>query len=126
MKKARLLLLDVKDGTGFKEVECGKLADYYKNLKCSTFDITCRKINGKIFDIFCDDEGLFEEHPIPSAIYPSLEPALVGNLIFAHHDSEGNTTSISDEDIALIKDHSVYAVDADNAKTWEMVCIDFD
>ena len=30
---------------------------------------------------------------------------LVGNLIFANHDSEGNTTSLSDNDIKIIKSH---------------------
>lgn len=99
---ARLLLLDVFDNE-VKEVECDDLDDYYKYLRCDCFDITQRKIDGKYFDIFCDDNGTFVEHPIVSALDSTNDPMLVGNLIFANADAEGNTTSLSDDDVAWIK-----------------------
>ena len=111
MENVRLLVLDVIGGKGLYEANIGeKLEDFYEHLKCSCFDIAHRKIGGKWFDIFCDDEGLFKDSPIPSAIFPeefnkNHTVALVGNLIFANHDYEGNTTALSDEDINNIKNH---------------------
>lgn len=99
---ARLLLLDVFDNE-VKEVECDELDDYYKFLRCGCFDIAHRQIGGKYFDIFVDDIGLYAEQPIVSAINSKHEPMLVGNLIFANHDSEGNTTDLTNGDIAIIR-----------------------
>lgn len=103
MQKARVLVLDVIDGNGLYEAECSCLDDYYEHLKCECFDIATRKIGDKYFDIFVDDVGLFAENPIPSVIDENMNPMLVGNCVFANHDREGNTTSLSDEDIAVIK-----------------------
>ena len=105
MKTTRLLLFN---GFRFKEIEVREsLDDYYENLECSTFDITHGEINGKVYDIFCDDEGLFKEDPETTAVFVNKKGVpngvLVGNLIFANHDSAGNTTSLSDEDIESIK-----------------------
>ena len=113
MNKARVLVLDVIGGKGFYEAECECLNDYYEHLKCETFDIATRKIGNKYFDIFVDDVGLFAENPIPSVVDTSLTPMLVGNCIFANHDLEGNTTSLSDDDIAVIKNEvvNIYIID---------------
>jgi len=109
---ARLLLVDVFDNQ-VKEVECNELDNYYKHLRCNCFDIAYRKVGGRYFDIFVDDIGLFAEHPIVSAMDSAGNPMLVGNLIFANHDAEGNTTSLSDEDISIIKEHLMNVVDFD-------------
>lgn len=101
---ARLLLLDIYEDR-IQEVECNELDDYYKYLRCDCFDIARRKLDNKYFDIFVDDEGLLKDDPIVSAITIKREPMLVGNLIFANHDGQGNTVSLSDEDIKLIKSH---------------------
>lgn len=101
MKKARVLVLDVGKSE-VREAECESLDDFYRELNCDTFDITCRKIAGRYYDIFCDDNGLFVEDPKVSAIDSRMSPMLVGNLVFANHDSQGNTTSLTDEDIAWI------------------------
>lgn len=96
---ASLLLFN---GDTFQKVQCEELDDYYKYLECDCFDIAIRKINGVYFDIFCDDIRLFREDPKITAVSPGNAPMLVGNLIFANHDSEGNTTSLSDEDMVQI------------------------
>lgn len=117
---ARLLLLDVIDGTGLQEVECKSLDDYYKALQCDCFDIANRSIDGKRFDIFVDDVGLFVDNPIPSVLDKDMKPMLVGNVIFANHNMAGDTTSLSDEDIALIKKHAITVMnfDANPIKEW--------
>ena len=116
---ARLLVLDVIGDKGFYEAECNDLKDYYKELKCDCFDIATRCIGGKYFDIFVDDNGLFVDDPIPSALDDSFNVMLVGNLIFANHDDEGNTTSLSDEDIEMIKDAGI--VLKNSKKVWTVV-----
>ncbi len=98
---ARILVLDVEKNE-IRQADCNDLDDYYRELGSDIFDIARRKINGRMFDIFCDDIGLFRENPIVSAVSSKGEPMLVGNLIFANHDAEGNTTSLSDEDILHI------------------------
>lgn len=104
---ANLLCLDVKNRNVY-ELTCNELQDFYKALDCDCFDIARLYIGGKYFDCFVDDNGLFREVILPSAINKKTnEILLVGNIVFAHHDREGNTTSLSKEDIELIKENIV-------------------
>jgi hypothetical protein len=98
---ATVLVLDV-NADKLRVAECIELEDFYRELDADMFDIAQRNIGGKAYDIFVDDIGLFRENPVVSAITKDLEPMLVGNLIFANHDVEGNTTSLTDEDMARI------------------------
>lgn len=84
-------------------VEANNLKDYYKFLDCDTIDIVMRKVNETEFDIICDDEGLFKKDNFVSARSSMGEPLLVGNLLFCHHDEEGEMTSVTDEEIELLK-----------------------
>ena len=123
MSRVRLLLLD--SDCGLSTVHCEDLDDYYKHIKCDTIDIVQRKIGNKVFDIICDDEGRFKNNPRLSmiSIYDDYMASLVGNLIFANHDAEGNTTSLSSEDIAIIKNEAVRVLDADNGRmNWVVLC----
>lgn len=104
---ARLLCFD---GFNLKHVECNGLNDYYRHLECDCFDIAQRKIGDKYYDIFVDDIGLFKDDPRVTALTEDGEPMLVGNLIFANHDNQGNTTSLTDEDIDNIMNHVGFAV----------------
>ena len=89
-----------------------ELDDYYKHLECDCMDVANRLIGDKRFDIWVDDAGLLKEDPIISAVtsrsiegHIYYEPMLAGNLIIANHDSAGNTTSLSREDVEMILDH---------------------
>lgn len=109
---ARLLFLDVINDK-IREVNIGQsdLETFHELLDCRCFDITQRRIGGKYFDIFCDDEGLLKDPqpPLSAADVNKEEPMLVGNLIIANHDYEGNTTDLSDDDIKHIKKNIVLA-----------------
>lgn len=110
--KARVLVLDVLEKKFYYEAEVEELDDFYKHLKCDCFDIATRRVGDKYFDMFVDDVGLFAENPVPSVFNADTkEPMLVGNVIFANHDAEGNTTSLTDADICLIKEHLVITAD---------------
>lgn len=54
--------------------------------------------------------GLLKDNPTLSACNEDGEPMLVGNIIFARHDSVGNTISLTDEDIVNIKKNIVIAL----------------
>lgn len=99
---ANLLLLDVENNE-LKELECEGLDDYYKALNCDCIDIVSRSVGKKYFDLIIDDEGLLKQNPIISAINNIGNPMLVGNIIFAKHDSEGNTIDLEEREIKHIK-----------------------
>lgn len=101
MQKARVLVLDVKK-PDVRQVVVEELADYYEQLACDTFDIARRQIGERYYDIFCDDIGLFREDAVVSAIDDHDNPMLVGNLLIANHDADGNTTSLTDDDLNII------------------------
>lgn len=113
MAKIKVLALDVQDGKGLyeTEIENHDLDAIYDILKCDTFDIATRKIGGRYYDIFCDDEGLLKEEQIISAIERGLTPMLVGNLMIANHDGAGETTTLTAEDIQIIKRHTTKLAD---------------
>ena len=81
------------------------LQKYYELLDCDTIDIVERSVGGKNFDIICDDEGLMLDRPVVSAITGNGEPMLVGNLLFAHHNEEGETTGLTSDECAHIQRH---------------------
>lgn len=62
-------------------VDVNGLEDYYKLLHCTTIDIVNRGINGKRYDIICDDEGTFSDAPLISVIDDLGRVTFVGNLI---------------------------------------------
>jgi len=80
-----------------------ELQSYYNIIDCDCIDITTRKIGNKYYDIIVDDEGLLKDDFIVSAIDSNYKPALVGNLVITNFDEEGNTTTLTDEDIRYIK-----------------------
>lgn len=86
-------------------------------------NIARRKVGEKIFDIFVDDEGLLKDNPIPTAFTSDLEVALVGNLLFANHDAEGNTTSLSDEDIECIIDNLYFVTPNGDFSKTHVCCV---
>ena len=102
--KAYLIDTEAKEARIVEVDDENHLTEYYKLLNCSLIDIARRKVGGKYFDIILDDEGLFTESPIVSAIDSNGDPALVGNLLFCNHDGQGGETSLTDQDIALLQE----------------------
>ena len=84
--KAYLIDTEAKEARVVEIDDSNHLTEYYKHLNCYLIDITRRQVGGRYFDIIVDDEGLFADNPIVSAIDSQGEPALVGNLLFCNHD----------------------------------------
>lgn len=103
---ARMLVLDVNDCKVY-EKDCNCLQDYYSALRCDTIDIVRRKIGGRYFDIIVDDEGFLkpEDEIYVGAIDSNRNVALVGSLIFANYDGEGNETDLTDMDVEHIQNY---------------------
>ena len=76
----KALLIDVQRDT-VEYVEPQGLADFYRLIDCDLIDITCREINGRRYDIICDDCGWFRDDVKFSAVTAYGNPVLVGNLI---------------------------------------------
>jgi len=105
----KVLLLDVyNERIREVEIEPNDLDKMYELLDCRCIDIVTRKIGGKWFDIVCDDEGLFHEPQKISAVDKNGQPMLVGNLIFAHHDADGNLTGLDENDIFALGMNTVF------------------
>ena len=79
------------------------LEEYYTLLDCSTIDIVSRKIDGVWYDIICDDEGLFKDPLVVTAIGTDFNPELVGSIfVVTYDDKKGDIKSLTTEDIERI------------------------
>lgn len=99
------LLNPIKNSFNVIDIDENSLDDLYYNLECEYIDIVVRNVGGRQFDIVCDDEGLLKENPAVSAVDSKYNRMLVGNLIFAHHDSNGNLTGISLEEVEHLEEN---------------------
>lgn len=88
-----------------------KLEVYYELIGCRAIDIVGRYFGNIHFDIVCDDEGLLkanETGELPSSWWqeegatPNYE-GLFGVLVLAHHDDEGNLTSVDPIDLLAVQ-----------------------
>lgn len=110
---ANMLLLDVEKQE-LREVECNGLEDYYKEIDCrctdikEVFIINRNTKKSMYIDVIYDDEFLLTNNrKIPSVLYVternSLETFLLGNVLFARHNKDGEIESLTDEQMEFIK-----------------------
>lgn len=84
---------------------------YYKLLDCEMIDIVTRRIGGKYYDIICDEEGLFKDDPAVGMVNEfDGRVMLVGRLFICQHDGRGNQKSLSQTEIADVKELFVHGV----------------
>ena len=104
MKKIKGVL--VSNGVAKEyELEYNNYKDFYPLLNCDTFDVQSRKFNGEWLDIYCDDEGLFKTNNKPSILTFSngeLVEQIVGNAFIVAHNDEGDTISLTDEQVQKV------------------------
>ena len=76
----------------------------------SPIDCASRTIGGKLFDIWCDDEGLLKDNLKTCAFNDltkrPLNEVICGNIMIAT-SCDGEITGLSDADIALIQSHTI-------------------
>lgn len=102
---AKMVLITSDD---VKVVNVNELEDYYENLDCDCIDIVSRHIGtrrtNKVFDIVCDDIGLYKDNPRISAIDNLGNMMFVGNILVAKPDGLGDFVDLTDDEIDYIKD----------------------
>lgn len=80
------------------------LDDIYEAINARCFDIAPRQIGtnkNMVFDIYCDDEGLF--NPLNHlAAYGNDDCLIVGDILIAKHDSQGEMVDLTQADIDYI------------------------
>ncbi len=79
------------------------LQDLYKVLNCDM--VTCTKItiNGKLFDVYSDDEALLKDKPVPN-LYIDDDLIIFGSVAFTKVDDEGKLSGLSRDDVHLLWD----------------------
>ena len=125
MNKVTGVLIDVKNRTTVVcSVNSGSLEDYYRILDCTTFDIASRRIGENVYDIYCDDEGLLKCSPIVSAVSSDRQPMLVGNLFVTKTNDEGETISLTAEEIREVLASVINLYDEDG-NAWPAIVCDY-
>ena len=79
------------------------LEEMYRLIGCDLIDIAQVEVGGKFFDVYCDDEFLLKEKPVPT-LFLEDEQVLCGNLVFTVCDKDGKLEDISEEDIDKLID----------------------
>lgn len=112
--QAYLLRVDKQSGVVYKgylsEVENSLEAEQrYVNYDEPHGLITVVSINNNI-DVICNDEGKLRNFPINRFLVSDagvVLDMLVGNIMCVRHNSEGEFTSIREEDIPVIESHLI-------------------
>ena len=76
------------------------LEEMYRLIGCECFDCTTLKLGDQLIDAYVDDEGLMKEPPIALTYIGGRE--LAGNILLIGHDDEGNSVSLTKEQIDII------------------------
>ena len=86
------------------------LQDLYRILNCDM--VTCTKItiNGKLFDMYSDDEALLKDKPAPN-LYIDDDLIIFGSVAFAKSDEEGKLVGLSREEVYLLWDFVIVQFD---------------
>ena len=77
------------------------LHDLYKTLNCDL--VTCIEIEveGKLFDVWSDDEALLKDNPVPN-LYVDDDLIIFGSIAFAKVDDDGNLIGLDSDEINLL------------------------
>jgi hypothetical protein len=82
----QVLIVDAKHNT-IKETNINdNLETFYEIIGTDCVSIIGRKINGKMTQIICDEEGKLKAHQYISALSEEMNESLVGNLIIKSQD----------------------------------------
>ena len=77
------------------------LHDLYRILNCQLVTCTEIEVNGKLFDVWSDDEALLKSNPVPN-IYIDDDLIIFGSVAFAKADEDGNLVGLYRDDLHLL------------------------
>lgn len=109
MKKIKVLTLEVDHKikaiiphVRFIDLD-NTLEEMYRLIGCDLVEVVQVEVDGKFYDVYCDEEFLLKEKPIPT-LYLNDKQVLCGNLVFTTCDEEGKLGSVTEEDIDKLID----------------------
>lgn len=82
------------------------LKDLYRILNCDLVTCTEIEVNGKLFDVYSDDEALLKDKPIPN-LYIDDDIIIFGSVAFAKADEEGKMVGLTHDDVQLLWNFSL-------------------
>ena len=82
------------------------LQDLYRILNCELVTCTEIDVDGKLFDVYSDDEALLKDKPVPN-LYIDDDLIIFGSLAFAKADEEGKLVGLTREDVHLLWNFSL-------------------
>lgn len=82
----QVLIVNAKQNTIEQANINDDLETFYKIIGTDCVSIIGRKINGKMTEIICDEEGKLKAHQYISALSEEMNESLVGNLIIKSQD----------------------------------------
>lgn len=82
------------------------LPDLYQILNCDLVTCIEIKVNGKLFDVWSDDEALLKNSPVPN-LYIDDDLIIFGSVAFAKADEDGKLVGLSRDDIHLLWDFAL-------------------
>ena len=86
------------------------LQDLYKVLNCELVTCTKIEVNGKLFDVYSDDEALLKDKPATN-LYIDDDLIIFGSVAFAKVDDDGNLAGLSRDDVHLLWDFATVQFD---------------
>jgi len=107
----RVFVIDVNSGTYYTDDIRDDIKVYYKIIGCELIDIAEVQIEDRIFDVICDDEGMYVKNGArPSVVDAKSNVKMVGTLMFCHGDSNGDEIGLNDGDATVLNKYMVRVV----------------
>lgn len=79
------------------------LSELYRIIGCALVEVVQVEVEGKFYDVYCDEEFLLKEKPVPT-LFLNAEQILCGNLVFTTCDEDGKLGGVTEEDIDKLID----------------------
>jgi len=120
-------LIDVEnDKAGTVEIKDeDHLGQFYKLIGCRCIDIAVRKVDGKLYNVVLDDEGLLVAHPVISAIDKTMHVMLAGNLILFGLADDMDLAGIDAADVENIERNVHEVFDFDRMTTHPVIVMEY-
>ena len=77
------------------------LHDLYNVLNCDLVSCTEIEVEGKLFDVWSDDEALLKDNPVPN-LYVDDDLIIFGSVAFAKTDEDGEMVGLDSDEIHLL------------------------
>ena len=74
------------------------LHELYNVLNCDLVTCTEIEVEGKLFDVWSDDEALLKDNPVPN-LYIDDNLIIFGSIAFAKVDGDGNLIGLDSDEV---------------------------